>query len=96
MRYRAQGKSALETRVDYVESRLDETIGNFKDAITDLKEAIRDNKEATQHMEKELKATLEKSMAKAESSKRWAITLVITVALAVIGFILTNGFQIQF
>ena len=44
----------------------------------------------------ELKITLEKSMAKAESSKRWAIGLVITVALAFIGFILTEGFQFQF
>ena len=82
MRYRAYGKSALDTRVDYVESRLDE-------AITSLKEAIRDNKEA-----------LEKVVAKAESSRRWAIGTVISIAIAVIGslvtfiiFLLNNGFQ---
>ena len=106
MRYRAHGKSALETRVDYVEgnlekviasfkdaiarldSRLDETIKDFKEAIKDNKEAIRDNKEA-----------LEKVVVKTESSRRWAIGTVITIAIAVIGslvtfivFLLTNGF----
>ena len=95
MRYR-HGKSALETRVDYVESRLDESINNFKEAITksenSFKEAIRDNKEAIQ----QLKSSFDVFMAKAESSRRWSIGLVITVAMAVIGFILTNGFQISF
>ena len=33
MRYRTHGKSAAETRVDYVESRLDDTINNFKEAM---------------------------------------------------------------
>ena len=33
MRYRTQCKSALETRVDYVESRLDDTIKDFKEAM---------------------------------------------------------------
>ena len=131
MRYRAYGKPALETRVDYVESRLDDTINNFKEAmqksearlddtinnfkeamrksearldesISSLKEAIRDNREAMHQMENrhqanftELRASLERSIAKAESSRRWTIGSVITVALAIIGFIITNGFQIQ-
>ena len=84
MKYRVQGRSVFETRVDYVESRLDE-------AISSLKEAIRDNKEA-----------LEKVVAKAESSRRWAIGTVVSIAIAVIGslvtfiiFLLTNGFQMQ-
>ena len=77
-----QGRTALETRVDYVESRLDE-------AISSLKEAIRDNKEAIQ----QLKSSFDIFIAKAESSRRWSIGLIITVSLAVIGFILTNGFQ---
>ena len=88
MRHRRPNSTGvLETRIDYVESRLDETIKDFK-------EAIKDNKQAMQQMEKELKATLEKSINKAESSRRWAIGSVFTVAIAVIGFILTNGFQI--
>ena len=104
-------REALETRVDYVEgnldkaitsfkeanarfeSRLDETIKDFKEAIikseNSLKEAIKDNKEA-----------LEKVVAKAESSRRWAIGTVISIAIAVIGslvtfivFLLNNVFQ---
>ena len=108
MRYRSQGRSTLETRFDYIESRLDDTIGNFKDAITDLKEAIRDSKEAMQQMENrhqlsfmELKNSLEKVVSKAESSRRWAIGTLVTIAIAVIGFmltvigfLLTNGFQV--
>ena len=101
MRYRTQGKSAMETRVDYVEGKLDDTINNFKEAmlksesrldetIKDFKEAIKDNRQVMQQMEKELKTTLEKSIDKAESSKRWAIGSVIAVAIAIIGFILTN------
>ena len=92
---RPNNNAVLKTRIGYVESKLDETIGNFKEAVADLKEAIRDNKQAMQQMENELKATLKESITKAESSKRWAVTLVITVAIAVIGFILINGFQIQ-
>ena len=57
-----------------------------------LDEAIRDNKEAIQ----QLKSSLDIFIAKSESSKRWSIGLVITVAIAIIGFILANGFQIQF
>ena len=101
MKYRAQGRSALETRVDYVEGNLDKAITSFKEAnarsesrldgtIKDFKEAIKDNKQAMQQMERDLKATLEKSIDKAESSRRWAIGSVITVAIAIIGFILTN------
>ena len=103
VRYRTHGRPAIETRVDYVESRLDE-------AISSLKEAVRDNKEAMQQMENrhqasfaELKSSLEKIVSKAESSRRWAIGTVITIAVAVIGFmltvigfLLTNGFQVQF
>ena len=70
MRHRTYSRSALETRVDYVEGKLDE-------AIKDLKEAIKDNKEA-----------LDKVVAKAESSRRWAIGTVITIAVAVIGFLI--------
>ena len=102
MRYRAYGKSALETRVDYVESKLDDTIKDFREAITksennfkeaitksesSFKEAIKDNKEAIQ----QLKSSFDVFMAKAESSRRWSIGLVITIAVAVIGFLLTNG-----
>ena len=90
MRYR-QGKSALEVRVDYVESKLDEAIRDLKEAIRDNKEAIRDNKEA-----------LDKVVAKAESSRRWAIGTVVTIAIAVIGslvsfivFLFANGIQLQ-
>ena len=43
MRYRTQGKSALETRVDYVESKLDESINSFKDAIKQLDSNQKDN-----------------------------------------------------
>ena len=104
MRYRTHGKSALETRVDYVESKLDESINSLKEAIAKsengFKEALRDNKEAMQQMENrhqanftELKASLQKTIAKTESSRRWAIGAFITIAVAVIGFLLTNGFQ---
>ena len=44
----------------------------------------------------ELKSYIEKIISKAESSRRWSIGLVITISVAIIGFILTNGFQIQF
>ena len=88
MRHRTYGRSALE-------SRLDDTIGHFKDAITDLKEAIRDNKEALQQLKSSFETSLAKTEAKAESSRRWSIGLVVTVALATISFMLTNGFQIQ-
>ena len=89
-------REALLTRVDYVEGKLDEAIKDLKESINetrkDLKEAIRDNKQAMLQMERELKTTLEKTVDKAESSRRWAIGSVITIAVAVIGFLLTNGF----
>ena len=119
MRYRAQGKSALETRVDYVESKLDDTINNFKEAMLNsesrLDVAIKDFKESMQQMEsrhkesiadiKEMvrdnKISLERIVAKTESSRRWSIGIVISIAVAVIGFLiaaigflLTNGFQV--
>ena len=58
MRYRAQGKSALETRVDYVESRLDETIKDFKEAIRDNKEAMKQLDLNQRDNQKELKNSL--------------------------------------
>ena len=113
------GKSAVETRVDYVESRLDDTINNFKEAMqkseSRLDDTIKDFKETMQQMElrhkesiadiKEMvrdnKASLEKVVAKAESSRRWSIGIVVTIAITVIGFmisiiifLLTNGFQV--
>ena len=116
MKYRRPSSNAvLETRIDYIESRLDEAISSLKEAIRDNKEAIRDNKEAMLQMEsrhresiadikemvKDNKEALEKVVIKTESSRRWSIGIVITIAITVIGFMasvlgfmLTNGFQI--
>ena len=96
------GREALETRVDYVEGNLDKAIANFKEAMLQMesryKESIADIKE----MVKDNKDSLDKVVAKAESSRRWAIGTVVTIAIAVIGslvtfivFLLTNGFQVQ-
>ena len=84
---RPYSNSVLETRINYVESRLDDTINSFKDAMQQM-----ENRHQTNFTE--LKATLDMSIAKAESSRRWVAGLVITVALTIIGFVLTNGFQI--
>ena len=82
------------------ESKLDESISSLKEAITksesNFKEAMQQMENRHQANFTELKSSLEKSIAKAESLRRWVVGLVITVAVAVIGFILTNGFQIQF
>ena len=104
-------REALETRVDYVESKLDETIKDFKEAIarSDLRyeESRKEFKEAMLQMENrhqasfsKLETSLDKVVTKAESSRRWAIGTVISIAIAVIGslvtfiiFLLNNGFQ---
>ena len=88
MRYRTQGKSALETRIDYVESKLDESIGSFKEAMLRMESRHQANFA-------ELKISLEKAIAKAESSRNWVVGPVITVALTIIGIMLANGLQIQ-
>ena len=61
-----------------------------KEEIAELKVEVRDNKVA-----------LEKIVARAESSRRWSIGIVVSIAIAVIGFmltvivfLLTNGFQV--
>ena len=117
MRHRTQGRTVLETRVEYVEGKLDDTIRDFKEAVADLKGAMlqMENRHQAnfqqmearhqanfQQMEArhqanftELKGSLDKSIAKAETSKNWVIGLVITVAIAVIGFILMNGVPFQ-
>ena len=92
MKGRSQGRSAIDIRVDYVESKLDESINSFKEAIRDNKEAIRENKEALQQFIN----SFDKFINKVESSRRWSIGMVITIAIALIGFIITNGIQIQF
>ena len=93
MRYRTHGKSALKTRVDYVEFKVDDAIISFKEALQQMEARHQANFS-------ELKSSLEKVVSKAESSRRWAIGTVITIAIAVIGslvtfiiFLLTNGFQ---
>ena len=104
MRHRIYGKSAVETRVDYVESKLDDTIKDFKEAMQKSENSF---KELMQQMESRhqanfarLEASLDKIESKAESSRRWAIGIVVTIAIAVIGFMMTvigflftNGFQ---
>ena len=104
MRNRTYGKSALETRVDYVESKLDDTIKDFREA---MQKSDKDFREFMQQMENrhqvnfaELKNSLEKIESKAESSRRWSIGIIVTIAVAVIGFMLTfigflftHGFQ---
>ena len=95
MRHRTYGKSALETRVDYVEGKLDLAIKDFKEAMLQM-----ENRHQASHAE--LKSSLEKFVSKAESSRRWAIGTAVTIALAVIGslvsfivFLFTNGFQVS-
>ena len=104
---RHYSREALETRVDYVEGKLDAAIIDLKEAINEsrkeFKEAINESKKEFKESHKELKESLEKIVAKAESSRRWSIGIVITIAItvigfmaSVIGFLITNGFQIQF
>ena len=95
-------ESINETRKDLKESRKD-----FKESMLQMEsrhnEAIKDNKEAMLQIENrhqanftDLKASLDRFVAKTESSRRWSIGLIITIAIAAIGYILTNGIQIQF
>ena len=105
-------REALSTRVDYVESRLDESINSLKEAVKEIKESLSkseiDRKEEMKQMDlrrreenAELKEAMEKIVARAESSRRWSIGIVVSIAIAVIGFMLTvivflftNGFQV--
>ena len=101
MRYRRPNSSAvLETRLDYVESKLDESIKSFKEAMQQMEHRHQVNIQQMEHRHQEsfaeLKSYIEKIISKAESSRRWSIGLVITISVAIIGFILTNGLQIQF
>ena len=93
MRHKTYNKSALETRVDYVETKLDSTIKDFKEAMQQMENRHQVNFS-------KLEASLDKVVAKAESSRRWSIGTVVTIAITVIGslvtfiiFLLTNGFQ---
>ena len=90
----------LEKAIERFDSRLDEAIRSFKEANADIKEAIRDNKESINETRKDFKEALDKVVTKAESSRRWAIGTVISIAIAVIGalvtfiiFLFNNGFQ---
>ena len=105
-------REALATRVDYVESRLDESVNSLKEAVKEIKESLAkseiDRKEEMKKMDlrrkeenADFKDALEKVVARAESSRRWSIGIVISIAIAVIGFmlmvtvfLLTNGFQV--
>ena len=86
-------REALLTRVDYIEGKLDAAIKDFKESTNETR---RDFKESMQQMEARHQANFTELKSKAESSRRWSIGTVVTIALAVIGFILTNGFQISF
>ena len=113
---RLYGREALETRTDYVEGKMDAAILDLKESINEsrreFKESINESrkefKESMQQMETRhqanfarLETSLDKVVAKAESSRRWSIGIVVTIALAVIGllvsfiiFLFTNGFQV--
>ena len=126
MRHRTHSRSALETRVDYVEGKLDAAILDLKDSINESRKELRESlnesrkefKEAMQQMESRhqanfqqmearhqanfsrLETSLDKIVTKAESSRRWSIGIVVSIAIAVIGalvtfiiFLLNNGFQ---
>ena len=75
----------LESRYD---SKFDQARKDFKEEMQQMesrhKEAMADSKD----MVRENKASLEKAIAKAESSRNWVVGFVITVAVAIIGFIL--------
>ena len=109
-------ESKLDDTINNFKEAMQKLESKHDESRRDLKEAIRDYKEAMQQMEsrhkesvadiKEMvrdnKASLEKVVSKAESSRRWAIGTVVTIAVAVIGFLaaavgflLTNGFQVQ-
>ena len=76
------------------------TIKDFKEAIAksesrldvttkDLKETMLQMENRHQVNFAELKNSLEKVVSQAESSRRWAIGTMVTIAVAVIGFLLT-------
>ena len=95
-----------------LDSKHDDTIKDFRESMRQmesrLKEAVRDNKESMQQMESRLneavrdnKEALEKLVDKTESSRRWSIGIVVSIAITVIGslvtfiiFLFTNGFQV--
>ena len=94
------------TSLKEVNSRLGETIKDFKESLNESRKEFR---EAMQQMElrhqanlTRLENSLDKVVDKAESSRRWSIGIVVTIAIAVIGslvtfiyFLLNNGFQIS-
>ena len=102
----------VESKLDESIARFDESRKDFKEAMQKLEskfdESRKDFKEAMQQMENRhqanfsrLETSLDKVIIKAESSRRWAIGTVVTIAIAVIGslvtfivFLLNNGFQV--
>ena len=62
MRYRTQGKSPLETRVDYVEGNLDKAINSFRESNVRLDarldETIRDFRESNARLDARLDETI--------------------------------------
>ena len=72
-----QMESRHKEGMQQMESRHKEGMADIKEAMADTKAMVKENKEA-----------LEKAISKAESSKNWVIGLVITVAIAFVGFIL--------
>ena len=70
------------------ESRLDETIKDFKEAMQQMESRHKEANADIKEMVRDNRASLEKAIAKAESSRNWVVGFVITVAIAIIGFIL--------
>ena len=101
-------KEAMQKSESGLKEMMQKSESGLKEMMAEIKETVRDNKEAMRQIEirgqanyTELKASLEKMVEKAESSRRWAIGIVVTVAIAVIGslitfiiFLFTYGLQI--
>ena len=89
------------------EARFNESNRSLKEAVADLKETNKEIRLSMREMETRnqayfvrLEMRLDKFVDKAESSRRWSIGIVVTIAIAVIGslvtfiiFLLNNGFQ---
>ena len=90
MRYRVQGRSGLDVRVDYVESRLDDTIKDFKESMqkseSRLDGTIKDFKHEMRQMEARHMEAVEKSEARttemlkdSRSARNWTIATCIAI-----------------
>ena len=84
----AKSEIDFKEEMQQMDLRRKEEITELK---TELKEVVRDNK-----------AAMEKLIDRAESSRRWSIGIVVSIAITVIGFMFTaiifllnNGFQVQ-